>query len=394
MGHWRRRDLISQQALLLAQAVHWFNPLVWILSRRTQLAAEHATDKWVLAKMGDRSSQAYGNALLNLLQIQPTRRTHKALAIGVAESKRDLKRRIAAIARFRRKSHKMVGIACGASLLLCAAITMSKAPEPDPEVAEQLFPVKFTAVDTSGQPVANADVKIYGLTFLDKATLILQSSCDESGVFSEPDLKSNQSILIVVTEPKKNLVGSITWNRDPETQSFAGGIDFGADLMLAPAEELKFRLLNEDSDPVVALNTLVVAFYRLKDENQNMGFFMSPASTDDEGRSHLLVPKGSQFDISHSRLDLTKIDISMRDRATVGDQEEFTYQLNPAHQIEGRITLPDGTPIGGAYLTNGFGDSRSISAISDANGYYRVGHLIPGVSHIFSINCPLSDENW
>ncbi len=52
LGHWRRRDLRVNFLMVLLQAVHWFNPLVWWAFHRARIESERATDAWVLRRAG------------------------------------------------------------------------------------------------------------------------------------------------------------------------------------------------------------------------------------------------------------------------------------------------------------------------------------------------------
>ena len=49
LTHCRRHDLWYQLALLLANAVHWFNPLIWLMVRQAQGDMELTCDDAVVA---------------------------------------------------------------------------------------------------------------------------------------------------------------------------------------------------------------------------------------------------------------------------------------------------------------------------------------------------------
>ena len=48
LAHYKRRDLWTKWVFLLAQSVHWFNPLVHILAKKANLDLENACDDTVL----------------------------------------------------------------------------------------------------------------------------------------------------------------------------------------------------------------------------------------------------------------------------------------------------------------------------------------------------------
>ena len=62
--HIRRRDVAWKGFLLLACAVHWFNPLVWLMSRRADRDMEAGCDELVVAGAGAAERRAYGELLL------------------------------------------------------------------------------------------------------------------------------------------------------------------------------------------------------------------------------------------------------------------------------------------------------------------------------------------
>ena len=64
LTHWRRRDLWYKLALLLANAVHWFNPLVYLMSREAAQDMELTCDALVMAGAGPEDRRAYSETLL------------------------------------------------------------------------------------------------------------------------------------------------------------------------------------------------------------------------------------------------------------------------------------------------------------------------------------------
>lgn len=64
--HARRRDLWRKALLLWVCALHWFNPLVWLLRRAAERDMEIACDAAVLAGRDGEWRRRYGAALLSL----------------------------------------------------------------------------------------------------------------------------------------------------------------------------------------------------------------------------------------------------------------------------------------------------------------------------------------
>ncbi len=70
LTHYRRRDLWYKLALLTANALHWFNPLVWLLRREAERDLELTCDDAVVAGRDEGERRAYSEALLGSIHRQ------------------------------------------------------------------------------------------------------------------------------------------------------------------------------------------------------------------------------------------------------------------------------------------------------------------------------------
>ena len=81
LAHVKRHDVLTQLLVKLTCAVYWFNPLVWIVSRRIELEREKACDDLVLAK-GVQPAD-YAESLLQIIsQTQPSLSNPAGLAMA------------------------------------------------------------------------------------------------------------------------------------------------------------------------------------------------------------------------------------------------------------------------------------------------------------------------
>ena len=64
LTHFRRRDIWYKTLLLLAAAVHWFNPLVWLMLRAAEGDLERACDADVLRALPPEARNPYASAIL------------------------------------------------------------------------------------------------------------------------------------------------------------------------------------------------------------------------------------------------------------------------------------------------------------------------------------------
>ncbi|MPM28996.1 hypothetical protein SDC9_75534 [bioreactor metagenome] len=68
LTHLRRRDLWYKLLLLGANAVHWFNPLVWLMVRAASEDLEMVCDDATVAGLDEAGHGAYGDAILSALK--------------------------------------------------------------------------------------------------------------------------------------------------------------------------------------------------------------------------------------------------------------------------------------------------------------------------------------
>ena len=66
--HYQHRDLHWKMLLLTANAVHWFNPLIWIMGKEAAADMELACDERVTQGAGPAGCRAYTEALLSAIQ--------------------------------------------------------------------------------------------------------------------------------------------------------------------------------------------------------------------------------------------------------------------------------------------------------------------------------------
>lgn len=62
--HYRRRDIWLKTLVLWVNAVHWFNPLVWLMVKAVERDTELACDEGALKRLPEEEHAAYGRAIL------------------------------------------------------------------------------------------------------------------------------------------------------------------------------------------------------------------------------------------------------------------------------------------------------------------------------------------
>ncbi len=116
-AHAQRRDLWYKLLLVLANAVHWFNPLVWAMRRAAERDLEIACDAAVLAGKDESYRRAYGQALLDT--VTAGRKPAAALTSAFSGSRKSLKQRFASLLDMapRHPGRAALAVLCAVTLL-------------------------------------------------------------------------------------------------------------------------------------------------------------------------------------------------------------------------------------------------------------------------------------
>ena len=167
LTHLRRRDLCCKLVLVLAAAVHWYNPAVWLLLHRAGRDIEAACDEQAVAGKDHAFRAAYSDALLRAARMGRA----PSLTTGFALSRRDWAERLR---QLRDLTPKRRGRTALAGLILCALLAgglvscrmpaedsslpaATASPEPDPaQTPESAQP--SPAADLTGRETVWADL--------------------------------------------------------------------------------------------------------------------------------------------------------------------------------------------------------------------------------------------
>ncbi len=103
LTHCKRLDMFYKWLVQVTVCLHWFNPLVHLMSREITKACEFSCDEAVLAKMGSGNAQDYGKTLLDAMAAVGKYQENLG-AVTLSENKRLLKERLSAIMRFQKQS--------------------------------------------------------------------------------------------------------------------------------------------------------------------------------------------------------------------------------------------------------------------------------------------------
>ena len=117
--HYRRRDIWYKLLLMLANAIHWFNPMVWLMVYAADRDLELSCDEAVVAGRDEAYREEYGRCLLAVVRAGMSRRT--LFTTNFYSGKKTLKNRLATILDTTKKRRGTLALAAAVagSLVAC-----------------------------------------------------------------------------------------------------------------------------------------------------------------------------------------------------------------------------------------------------------------------------------
>lgn len=161
--HHKRRDILYKWLVQFAVCLHWFNPLVYVMSHEISKACELSCDEAVLEILGYEHAADYGKTLLDAMAAAGGYK-EPLTAVSLSANKRILRERLSAIMNDSKKSWKTRMITAGltAGMVLGAffvgiypvdAVEASESPAERFYEAENLpmFEIAFNELDEKAQ---------------------------------------------------------------------------------------------------------------------------------------------------------------------------------------------------------------------------------------------------
>lgn len=139
--HYRRHDMFYKWLVQVTVCLHWFNPLVFLMSREINRTCEFSCDEAVICRLNPDEVRDYGMTLLDTVARSGRLREPLASAT-MSENKEMLKERIGAIMSFTKISKKRTITTAAVTLIFLAGATFAGAyalPEslPSPQPVEE-----------------------------------------------------------------------------------------------------------------------------------------------------------------------------------------------------------------------------------------------------------------
>jgi beta-lactamase regulating signal transducer with metallopeptidase domain len=128
LWHLRRHDIAFNWLLAAVQALHWFNPLVWLAVSRIEEERELACDELTLSCLEAGERFGYGRTILKLLE--RFRSAHAVPAVvGIVNEKEKMKRRLIMISTVRKRSPFAVPLLAALAAVCLIAFTDARGGE-------------------------------------------------------------------------------------------------------------------------------------------------------------------------------------------------------------------------------------------------------------------------
>lgn len=113
--HYKRKDLWYKMLTLLATAIHWFNPIVYLIAKEIDIQCELSCDNEVIRHTDAETRQHYSEAIIGVVRYQSKMKT--TLSTNFYGGKKGMKKRIFSIME---TGKKRSGIA-----LICVVLLLS-----------------------------------------------------------------------------------------------------------------------------------------------------------------------------------------------------------------------------------------------------------------------------
>lgn len=131
--HYKRKDLLYKSLVLLANAIHWFNPIVYLMTQAVDCQCELSCDEEVVRGTGADTRQYYCETIIGVIRYQSKQKT--ALSTFFYRGKKGMKERIFSIMDMNKKKTGfsilcgVLTLTLGMSFTLAAKAETQKPPE-------------------------------------------------------------------------------------------------------------------------------------------------------------------------------------------------------------------------------------------------------------------------
>ena len=135
--HYKQRDMFYKWLIQIVVCAHWFNPFVYLLEKEVNKSCELSCDEKVISILNDKARREYGDTLISFLQSNNLYKSSLA-SVTLTEGAEQLKERLGAIMKFKKKSKGIIAITAIFSVLVCVCFFVTGAYAASPATNNNL----------------------------------------------------------------------------------------------------------------------------------------------------------------------------------------------------------------------------------------------------------------
>jgi beta-lactamase regulating signal transducer with metallopeptidase domain len=147
LTHLRRKDILVKWLSVLACAVHWFNPLVWLTRREIDRACELSCDEAVIRGLDTDGKKTYGDTLIAIAAVP---KLGASVTLAMCEEKKNLKERLGAIMKNKKATRLAVTLSVALIVIVgVCAVLLGAGSEANQSESKQNYNSVFDRLDTA-----------------------------------------------------------------------------------------------------------------------------------------------------------------------------------------------------------------------------------------------------
>ena len=200
MTHFKRRDILYKCFAEFVKCVHWFNPVIWYVTRQIATECEISCDIAVTKNMSDSEEMSYINTILSLLPMGKSKQL--PLTTQMASSKKILKRRFIMIKNKKTTSRFMSVISAVIAVAMLSTTVFASGVLSD-----------LTTDDYTIEILNNGEkIELTNKPFIENGEVYvpLRELFENMGILSNPENYinwNNGKITVSINEPSRSVNG-------------------------------------------------------------------------------------------------------------------------------------------------------------------------------------------
>ena len=126
LTHYKQRDMFYKWLIQIVVCVHWFNPFVYLLEKEVNKSCELSCDEKAISTLDEKAKREYGDTLISFLKSNNLYKSSLA-SVTLTEGAEQLKERLGAIMKFRKKSKVITAITAIFTVIVCVCFFVTGA---------------------------------------------------------------------------------------------------------------------------------------------------------------------------------------------------------------------------------------------------------------------------